>query len=160
MTLDSICYIIDTTVDALEIKHSASIKMLIKMTFLMETQFKSVINKEHSRLGFMRMRKDKFKEFVNEYLYLKPELRKKIENTCLVNFKTDRMDDLIEALIYNISLQVCVTYAVYNSKYDKAPEIDVKDVAKKYINFWADEFVSDDLLKECVTRYNVVFSKR
>lgn len=160
MHKDSISYIVESTVDAMEIDNSTAFKMLIKMTFLMETQFQSVLNKPKSHLGFMAMERSELGRLIKQYIIPRPSVREKIENVSLVDLKKDSMDDIIEACIYNVAFQVAITWAAYISRYDHAPSVDHQSVAEKYLNFWKADFTSDQKLMECVTRYRTVFNTR
>lgn len=159
MHTSDMTYIIESTIDAMDISNPTSFKMLIKMTFLMETKNQSVINNQKSHLGFMAIERSELSRLIKEYIRPRPSVKERIENVALVDLDTDSMEDLIEACIYNMAFQVAITWAAYISRYDKEPTVDHKDVAEKYLNYWKAQFTSDEKLMECVTLYRNTYNR-
>lgn len=160
MHKNTINYIVDTTLRDMNIDNTASFKILIKMTFLMESGLQSTMNESKSKLGFMGIDRVQFAQLVKEYIVPRKTIREKIEDVSLVDLKADSIDDLIEACIYNIAFQVAITWAAYLARFDSAPDVHPQAAAEKYLNFWANEYSSDHRIQQCVTLYQNTFNRQ
>lgn len=78
---------------------------------------------------------DQFADFINEDVKINQRLCDDINDICLVNVQEDTMEDLFEALAYNMAFQVMIVWGYYHVKMNEMPR-DIDEVKKAYFNVW------------------------
>lgn len=109
---------------------------LIKMTFLAESGLEYFVPDENSMwYGFSQISELDLEDFMFNYVK-HHELKKKIEQVCLISLSTDNYQNVLFKLKYDISLQIAITYGIYLSRIDLVPEDGLHECAQYYYKFW------------------------
>lgn len=127
---------------------------LVALTMAMENgEFINVGNPE--RHGLIRWSYDEFVTFLNEMVKVDPRLCDDINNIALVNVHEDGMNDLFDALAYNMAFQIIMTWAFYYKFMSEMPR-DIEDVQEAYFSTWPnakrDKKKAESIIKEWTIR--------
>ena len=92
-------------------------------------------NTNPERHGLIRWSYDEFATFLNERVKIDMKLCQDINNIALVNVHEDGMNDLFDALAYNMAFQIIMTWAFYYKFMSEMPR-DIEDVQEAYFSVW------------------------
>jgi len=123
---------------------------LVALTMSMEDG--EFINKGNpERHGLIRWSYDEFVTFLNEYVKIDMRLCEDINNIALVNVHEDAMNDLFEAMAYNMAFQIIITWAFYYKFMSEMPR-DIEEVQTAYFSVWPnakkDKKKAEKIIKE------------
>lgn len=110
---------------------------LVEMTFLMQTEMETIYNERANPVsyGLMGMSKQELKTFINDRVKANQRWADDINNIALVDVFKDSIDDVIEAVSYNIALQSLLVFFIYLDRAKDMPE-GMPDVISTYFNYW------------------------
>ena len=112
--------------------YSPTMEILIKGTFLIESDLTDLYSVDRNRHGLMMMRTDDIEDIAKEYVKFKPILRNSIHTATGIDIATEEVDVIIYELDSNIRLMVAMLYAFYNNRNEDLPEDNLENIAMFY----------------------------
>lgn len=125
---------------------------LIQMTFFMETRGEFIFNEGYpEKHGFMQMTKQNVYDVVLDTIRPCDRFVEGLADACLVEARSDELEDLFVAASYNIALQVALTFYWYLKRCPEMPS-NVSGAAEAYLAHWkmthVNTRVRDDIVRQ------------
>ena len=135
--------------------YTPTMEILIKGTFLMESNLENLYSVDGYRHGLMMMRYDDIETIAKDYVKFKPLLKKNIITATGIDLSTEDVNVIIYELDSNIRLMVAMLYAFYNNRNEDLPEDKLETIAMYYRkNYDVDKTTS---VEDFVDYYKKVF---
>lgn len=112
--------------------YSTPMEILIKGTFLMESDLSDLYSVDNARHGFMMMHSDDIVKIAKEYIKFKPMLKNSIITVTGIDVSVEDEDVIISEMDTNIRLMIAFLFAFYNNKNEDIPEDDLEQIALFY----------------------------
>ena len=136
ITQKSLEALIDSTLSSITCFHevTSSDKHLVMFTMFMGGG--GFINEGNPTThGMFSWSFERFETFLNEQLKINKRLCKDINNICLVDVENDSIQDLWEALAYNMAFQIMIVWGYYHINMSDMPR-GIEEVREAYFNVW------------------------
>jgi len=149
------------TLEGLHVNNTAILR-LIKMTILAESNFDDFMPREdleENLYGLSRIEMAAFRNFVYDFIRHHP-LRERIEEFCRVDLRNTSFKLLLRRLKYDLSFQIAVTYGIYASRFDAAPDNNLQAIAGCYLKYWQQTGFDEDDVSDLIDSYEHNFVSR
>lgn len=121
-------------------KSDPALIRLIKMTFLFESDLYDFFTDPENNSqyhGFSQISQSDLRHFLYDYVELR-DIRNKMEKFCVISFKQNSLEEIWHKLRYDISLQIMITYGIYDSRFPEIPEDNLESLFECYRKYWRD----------------------
>jgi len=135
--------------------YTPAMEMLIKGTFLVESDLTDLYSIDGIRHGLMMMRGNIALELCGDYLRFKPILKEAVHTATGIDIVREDSDVILAELDTNIRFMVAMTYVLYNNKNEDDPEADIEQIALFYRKHYDTDKTSD--IEKFVDYYKEVF---
>jgi hypothetical protein len=146
--------IVRDTLSDMEI-YTSPMEILIKGTFLMESDLTNMYSDGKTKHGFMMMRDNDISYICKEYVKFKPNLIESIHTATGIDVGAEELEVILSEADSNIRLMVALLYSYYNSKNDDVPDDNLESIALFYRKHYDQEKTT--LVEDFVDYYKEVF---
>lgn len=130
---------------------SAVDEYLVALTFLMEGDGWNTIHHDVvAEHGMMKMSKKQLEHLLMNHVRVYEKMVGDIFDVSYVDVANDSMDDMFQALSYNLSFQAIITWCYYRVHMNELPS-SIEEVVYAYFHHWRkDRSVGEDEINEAM----------